>query len=66
MRFKTLFYFVLLTFISSLIPAAHTQTFSVLHAFTGGDGGGPEAGVTYEETHSMERQSAPTAPLCIG
>ncbi len=47
MKLKTLFHLILLTLLTSLIPAAHAQTFSVLHAFTGGiGGGGPYAGVT--------------------
>ena len=47
MKSKTVFYLILLTLIASLIPAAHTQTFSVIHSFTGGtDGETPEAGVT--------------------
>ncbi len=47
MKFKTLFYLTLLTFVASLIPAVHAQTFSVIHSFTGGtDGKTPQAGVT--------------------
>ena len=42
MKSKTLFYLILLTLFASLIPAMHAQTFSVIHAFTGGaDGAGP-------------------------
>ena len=47
MKSKTLFYLLTLTFFASLIPAAHAQTFSVIHTFTGGkDGAWPYAGVT--------------------
>ena len=48
MKSKTLFYdLILITILASLIPAAHAQTFSVIHTFTGGlDGGAPYAGVT--------------------
>ena len=47
MKSKTLFYLFLLTLVTSLIPAMHAQTFSVIHSFTGGPGGlGPRAGVT--------------------
>ena len=47
MKSKILFYLILLTFFASLIPAVHAQTFSVIHTFTGGAGGGwPSAGVT--------------------
>ncbi len=35
MKSKTLFYLILLTLFTSLIPAAHAQTFSVIHSFTG-------------------------------
>ncbi len=34
MKFKTLFYLILLTLFASLIPAVHAQTFSVIHSFT--------------------------------
>jgi uncharacterized repeat protein (TIGR03803 family) len=47
MKSKALFYLILLTFFASLIPAAHAQTFSVIHNFTGGPRGqGSLAGVT--------------------
>ena len=47
MKSKTLFYLILLTLFTSLIPAVHAQTFSVIHSFTGGtDGRRPAAGVT--------------------
>ena len=47
MKSKTLFYLILITFFTTLIPAMHAQTFSVIYTFTGGtDGGGPFAGVT--------------------
>jgi len=47
MKSKTLFYLILLTFLASLIPAMHAQTFSVIHSFTAGAGGkAPFAGVT--------------------
>ena len=46
MKLKTLYYLILLTFLASLIPAVHAQTFSVIHTFTNGtDGGAPSAGV---------------------
>ncbi len=48
MKSKTLFSLLLLTLFTSLIPAMHAQTFSVIHTFTGtgGEGIGPQAGVT--------------------
>jgi len=47
MKSKTLFYLILLTLIISLALAARAQTFSVIHDFTGGTGGGgPDSGVT--------------------
>jgi uncharacterized repeat protein (TIGR03803 family) len=47
MNSKTLFYLILFALVISLIPAAHAQTFSVIHTFTGfGDGSAPVAGVT--------------------
>ncbi len=50
MKPKTLFYSILLTIVTSLIPAAHAQTFSVIKAFSGGtDGEFPYAGVTIRE-----------------
>jgi uncharacterized repeat protein (TIGR03803 family) len=46
MKSKTLFYLILLTLVTSLIPTLHAQTFSVLYRFTGGaDGANPAAGV---------------------
>ena len=39
MKPKTLICLILLTFFPALIPAAHAQTFSVIHSFTGGPGG---------------------------
>ena len=33
MKPKTLFCLILLTFLVSLIPAMHAQTFSVIHSF---------------------------------
>ena len=57
---STIRYLILLTFLASLIPAMHAQTFSVIHTFTGGtDGAGPYAGVTirgnalYGTTHGF-------------
>ncbi len=47
MKSKTLFYLVVLTLFTSLIPAMHAQTYSVIHSFTGGAGGAtPYAGVS--------------------
>ena len=44
MKSKTLFSLVVLTLFTSLIPAMHAQTFSVIHTFTGtgGEGIGPK------------------------
>lgn len=50
MKLKTLGYLSLITLVASLSPAAHAQTFSVIHAFTGGsDGGFPDAGVSIRD-----------------
>lgn len=47
MKSKTLFYSVLITFLTLFIQAVHAQTFSVIHSFTRGTGGQfPRAGVT--------------------
>jgi hypothetical protein len=48
MKSKTLFSLVVLTLFTSLIPAMHAQTFSVIHAFTGTgtEGEQPFLGVT--------------------
>ena len=47
MKLQTYFYSIVLTLLTSLIPAVHAQTFSVIHAFTAGtEGAGPAAGVT--------------------
>ncbi len=48
MKLKALFYLILLTLFTLLMPAAHAQSFSVIHAFTGSGGEGrlPFAGVT--------------------
>jgi len=47
MKSKTLFYLTLITFLLTVIPAVHAQTFSVIHTFTGGiDGTNPVAGMT--------------------
>jgi hypothetical protein len=47
MKLKTLVYLYLITLVTSLVSAAHAQTFSVIHNFTfGGDGANPVAGVT--------------------
>jgi hypothetical protein len=47
MKSKTLFYLILVTLLASLTPAVYAQTFSVIHAFTGGiDDAFPDAGVT--------------------
>lgn len=47
MKLKTLVYLSLITLVASLSLAAHAQTFSVIHAFTGGiNGTSPNAGVT--------------------
>ncbi len=46
MKLKTLVYLSLITLIASLTPAAHTQTFSTIHAFAPPNGLGPEAGVS--------------------
>lgn len=47
MKSKTLFYLILFTFFAPFIPTSHAQTFSVIHSFTGGQGGErPYAGVT--------------------
>jgi len=47
MKSRTLFHLILITFLASLIPAMHAQTFSVIYSFTGGtDGAFPSAGVT--------------------
>jgi uncharacterized repeat protein (TIGR03803 family) len=47
MKLKTLTCLSLITCVASLATAAHAQTFSVIHAFTGGsDGAHPYAGVT--------------------
>jgi len=47
MKSKILFYFILVTLITTLALVVHAQTFSVVHSFTGGAGGSdPEAGVT--------------------
>ena len=49
MKFKTLVCLSLITLVASLSPAAHAQTFSVIHTFTGGgDGRNPNAGVTLQ------------------
>jgi uncharacterized repeat protein (TIGR03803 family) len=49
MKSTTLFSLVVLTLFTSLIPAMHAQTYSVIHSFTGietAEGGQPSAGVT--------------------
>ncbi len=48
MKLKNLVCLILITLVASISPAAHAQTFSVIHAFTGvpGQGGFPYAGVT--------------------
>lgn len=48
MKLKTLVSLSLITLVASLGLVAHTQTFSVIHTFTGtaGDGAVPVAGVT--------------------
>ena len=47
MKSKTLFSLIVLTLFTSLIPAMHAQTFSVIYTFTGHtDGFGPITGVT--------------------
>lgn len=46
MKLKTLVYLSLITLVASLSPAAHAQTFSVIHSFTGPEGAYPYAGVT--------------------
>ncbi len=46
MKSKTLFSLIVLTLFTSLIPAMHAQTFSVIYTFTGRrEGLGPIAGV---------------------
>ena len=51
MKSKILPYLVLLTLVASLIPVLHAQTFTVIHSFTGGIGGGsPYSGVTIRGT----------------
>jgi hypothetical protein len=47
MKSKTLFHLILITFLATLIPAMHAQTYSVIHSFTGGgtEGGSPYTGV---------------------
>jgi uncharacterized repeat protein (TIGR03803 family) len=46
MKSKTLFYLIVLTLLASFSLAAHAQTFSVIHNFTGPDGAEPSSGVT--------------------
>ncbi len=46
MKLKTLVYLSLITLVASLAPAAHAQTFSVIHNFQGPEGDGPYTGVT--------------------
>ena len=47
MKSRILFYLILITFLATLIPAVHAQTFSVIYTFTGHtDGAYPWAGVT--------------------
>ncbi len=64
MKSKTLFSLVVLTLFTSLIPAMHAQTYSVIHAFTGGtDGASALCGSDdTRATHSMERQVTTAAP----
>ena len=46
MKSRTLVCLSLITLVALLVPAAHAQTFSVVHAFTAAEGGEPQAGVT--------------------
>ncbi len=47
MKLKMFAHFCLIMFLALLAPAAHAQTFSVIHTFTGtGDGTKPNVGVT--------------------
>ena len=46
MKSKPLFYLILLTFLTSFIPVAHAQTFSVIHTFTAAEHTNPTTGVT--------------------
>jgi len=50
MKLKTFASLILITLAALLLPAAHAQTYTVLHNFTGGvDGGYPYAGVTIKD-----------------
>ncbi len=52
MKLKTLVCLSLIALVASLSPAAHAQTFSTIHSFTGGsDGANPSAGVTIRAGH---------------
>ncbi len=66
MKSTTLFSLVVLTLFTSLIPAMHAQTFSVIHTFTGtgGEGIGPQAGVTIRGNALYGTTLVPAAP-CI-
>lgn len=46
MKLKALVYLGLITLVTSLGVGAHSQTFSVIHAFQGPEGSGPQVGVT--------------------
>ncbi len=46
MKLKNLVCLILITLVASISPAAHAQTFLVIHAFNGVDGARPFAGVT--------------------
>lgn len=47
MKSKTLFYWIVLTLFTSLVPAVHAQTYSTLYSFAGhADGKYPSTGVT--------------------
>jgi uncharacterized repeat protein (TIGR03803 family) len=62
MKSKTLFSLFLLTLFTSLIPAMHAQTFSVIHTFTAGtDGAVPMAGVTIQGNSLYGTTSGPTS-----
>jgi hypothetical protein len=47
-RMAALTALAILTALLTTVPAAHAQTFTVLHSFTGGDGANPVAGLTID------------------
>lgn len=48
MKLKTLVYLILITLVASFSPAAHSQTFRVIHTFNGLNGMWPDSGVTIQ------------------